>query len=558
MRFIVITLLVGVFTFSSCKKLDLDSIKGASWNPKFATPLAYGTFTVKDMLVKFDSTGMIKTNNGDLSIVTTTDFPAFDASTFVTLPVVSQTLFLAPSQLSVIGAALPPFNVIPNGNVLSTNSTLTQIVDFPMTNGEEISNVNFKKGDMEITLSSDLKHDIELALSFPDFIVGGEPLVDTVRLIYAYDNQPMTKKIKFSLDGAKADFTNGGTGVNKIRVNANGKLIGTGQVVTGKEYLNLNFAIKNLAFNEIKGYFGKMTVGNPLDSILMDQFESFNIKKGMIALTNPSIKMNITNTFGFPLELSLDELSFKELNGGSKVTMVHSPKTESVNYPLYANKGVPAKTTISINKVNTSNLDQLITTTSKYFYVKTGATTNPLGKSGDPINYILGNSKMTVNAEIEIPMEGYASGFERFDTIDAGESFKSLDGTIKSIIIRLVLDNGFPLDIDGSLYFIDGQGNPIKNNGVIIDLLKINPKILASAKVDGTGKVIANTTTINDITLSSELYPFIQNAQNLIFKTSIGTVNGNTKKSVKLRDDYTIGFKLGVNVQAGLKSDNNN
>ena len=551
MRFLIFTISISTLLFSSCKKLELDKISKASWNPKFATPLAYGKFTVKDMLIKFDSTGMIKTNNGELSIVTTSTFPTFDASTFVTLPTVSQTLYLAPSQLSVIASATPPFNTIPNGNVISTSSTMTQIVDFPVTNGEEISSVNFKKGDMEITLASDLKHDIELALSFPDFMVGGEPLVDTVRLIYAYDNQPMTKKIKFSLDGAKADFTNGGTSVNKIRVNANGKLIGTGQVVNGNEYLNLTFSIKNLAFNEIKGYFGKMTVSNPMDSVLINQFETFKIKKGLIGLTNPSIKMNITNTFGFPLELSMDELSFKEIAGGSKVDMVHNPTKETVNYPLYANKGVPAKTTIAINTGNTTNLDQLITTTSKYFYVKTGATTNPLGKAGDPVNYILGTSKMTVDAEIDIPMDGYATGFERYDTIDVGDNLSNMDGVLKDVIIRLVLENGFPLDIDGSLYFIDAQNNPIKNGNVLIDLLKLKPTILASGKLDGSGKVIENTTTINDIELSSDLLPLLKNAKKIIFKTSIGTEGGASKKSVKLCDYYTIAFKLGINIQAG-------
>ncbi len=556
MRFLVISFVLSTLLISSCKKLDLDKIKDASWNPKFATPLAYGKFTVKDMLVKFDSAGMIKTNNGELSIVTTSTFPAFTASTFVILPTVSQTLYLAPSQLSVIGAATPPFNVIPAGNLISTSSTMTQIVDFPVTNGEEISSVNFKKGDMEITLASDLKHDIELALSFPDFMVGGEALVDTVRLIYAYDNQPMTKKIKFSLDGAKADFTNGGTSVNKIRVNANGKLIGTGQVVNGDEYLNLTFAIKNLAFNEIKGYFGKMSVGNPMDSILINQFETFKIKKGLIGLTNPSIKMNITNTFGFPLELSMDELSFKEITGGTKVNMVHNPSKETINYPLYANKGIPAKTTIAVNTSNTTNLDQLITTTSKYFYVKTGATTNPLGKAGDPLNYILGTSKMTVDAEIDVPMEGFATGFDRYDTIEVGDNFSNLEKTVKSIVIRLVLENGFPLDIDGSLYFIDANGNTIKNNGLLIDLLKFNPTILASGKLDASGKVIESTTTINDIALTSDLFPLLKTAKKMVFKSSIGTEGGASKKSVKLFDNYTIAFKLGINIQGGLKSSN--
>jgi hypothetical protein len=103
------------------------------------------------------------------------------------------------------------------------------------------------------------------------------------------------------------------------------------------------------------------------------------------------------------------------------------------------------------------------------------------------------------------------------------------------------------------MYFVDALGNTLKNNGVVIDLLKLNPTILASGKVDANGNVTAATTTINDIVISSEILPLLKTAKKLIFKTSIGTANGAANKSVKLRDDYTIGFKLGVNIQAGIK-----
>ena len=117
----------------------------------------------------------------------------------------------------------------------------------------------------------------------------------------------------------------------------------------------------------------------------------------------------------------------------------------------------------------------------------------------------------------------------------------------------MILNNGFPLEIDGSLFFIDAFGNKLTNNGVEIDLLKLNPTILASGKVDANGSVTAITTTTNDIVISSEILPLLKTAKKLIFKTSLGTTNGAANKSVKLRDDYTIGFKLGVNIQAGLK-----
>ena len=555
MRLLIIVFFVGSIVFTSCKKLDLDSIKSASWNPQFATPLAYGTFTVKDMLVKFDTSGIIKDNNSDLSIVVTSSFPALNASKFITIPDVSQVFDITPPELTAYKSKVAPFNVLPSGVVLNSTAPATQIVNFPLNSGQEITNVDFTSGDLAITISTDLQQDINMVLTFPDFLQGGVPLQDSMQLIYPNNNQPMTKTLKFSLANVKADFTNQGTDVNKIRVNAVGKVIGTGQTVSGNEYLNMTCAVSNSQFSEIKGYFGQITVSNPVDTVLLNQFESFKISKGIIALTNPSIKMNVTNTFGFPIDFTFNSFAFQDITGGQTTPMTHTPTSMTILYPNYASKGNAVTTEIDINTTNTTNLDQLISSVSRYLFVQPSAMTNKNGKTGQP-NYVLGTSQLKLDTEIDIPMEGFATGFERYDTINVQNTFSNLDNTVKNIIVRLVLNNGFPLEIDGSLYFVDDQGNVIKNNGVMIDLLKINPMILASAKEDVTGTVIENTTTVNDITISSDLFPLLKNAKSMVFKSSIGTDQGANKKSVKLRDDYTIGFKIGVNIQGGLKSNN--
>jgi hypothetical protein len=361
----------------------------------------------------------------------------------------------------------------------------------------------------------------------------------------------MSKKITFPLANVKADFTNEGTSYNKIRINASGTVSGTGEEVAGSEYLKLTCAMSKCEFGLVKGYFGQISVANPPDSILLDQFESFKISKGVIGLTNPSIKMNFSNTFGFPVQLGFDTLAYQNKAGGPIVKMIHTPASTPINYPKFSEKGIPAKTTIAINASNTTNLDQLISSVSKYLIVQPSAKTNKDGKTSE-LNYILGNSQLTVDTEIDVPLEGYATGFERLDTIDVDGTF-DVDNSIQSVIIRLILNNGFPLEIDGSLFFIDAFGNKLTNNGVEIDLLKLNPTILASGKVDANGSVTAITTTTNDIVISSEILPLLKTAKKLIFKTSLGTTNGAANKSVKLRDDYTIGFKLGVNIQAGLK-----
>jgi len=547
MRFLVLTTVIVSLAFSSCKKLDLDSIKNASWNPKFATPLAYGTFTVKDMLAKFDSSGVIKNNNGDLSIVVTSSFPVLEASKFIQLPTVSETFDLTPPEIATYGATNAQ---LPLGVDLQTQNANTQIIDFPINSGQEIASIDFTKGDLEITLATTLKQDINVKLSFPDFQVNGVALEDSIKLIYS-NTTPMSKKITFPLANVKADFTNEGTSSNKIRINASGTVSGTGEAVAGSEYLKLTCAMSKCEFGLVKGYFGQISVANPPDSILLDQFESFKISKGEIALTNPSIKMNFSNTFGFPVQLGFDTLAYQNKAGGPIVKMTHTPASMPINYPKFSEKGIPAKTTVPINTSNTTNLDQLISSVSKYLIVQPSAKTNKDGKTTE-LNYILGSSQLTVDTEIDVPLEGYATGFERLDTIDVDGTF-DVDNSIQSVIIRLILNNGFPLEIDGSLFFIDAFGNKLTNNGVEIDLLKLNPTILASGKVDANGSVTAITTTTNDIVISSEILPLLKTAKKLIFKTSLGTTNGTANKSVKLRDDYTIGFKLGVNIQAGLK-----
>jgi hypothetical protein len=547
MRFLVLTTVIVSLAFSSCKKLDLDSIKNASWNPKFATPLAYGTFTVKDMLAKFDSSGVIKNNNGDLSIVVTSSFPVLEASKFIQLPTVSETFDLTPPEIATYGATNAQ---LPLGVDLQTQNANTQIIDFPINSGQEIASIDFTKGDLEITLATTLKQDINVKLSFPDFQVNGVALEDSIKLIYS-NTTPMSKKITFPLANVKADFTNEGTSSNKIRINASGRVSGTGEAVAGSEYLKLTCAMSKCEFGLVKGYFGQISVANPPDSILLDQFESFKISKGEITLTNPSIKMNFSNTFGFPVQLGFDTLAYQNKAGGPIVKMTHTPASMPINYPKFSEKGIPAKTTVPINTSNTTNLDQLISSVSKYLIVQPSAKTNKDGKTTE-LNYILGSSQLTVDTEIDVPLEGYATGFERQDTIDVDGTF-DVDNSIQSVIIRLVLNNGFPLEIDGSMCFIDAFGNKLKNNGVDIDLLKLNPTILASGKVDANGSVTATTTTTNDIIISSEILPLLKTAKKLIFKTSLGTTNGTANKSVKLRDDYTIGFKLGVNIQAGLK-----
>ncbi len=548
MRFLICITLLTFLTFTSCKKLELDKISSSFWNPKLAAPLVYANFQVKDILVKADSSGVIQHNNGVLSVVYNTEFSSLNAASFVSLPDFNQSIDLIPASVVAIGSIPSPLNVIPQN--VSYTSTDQQTIDFPTNNGAELNNVIFKGGALSVNLTTTLKHDIEATISLPDFNVNGTPLTKKLTLNYN-GNIPNSTTISIPLNGAVADFTANNTGINKIRINTDSKITGTGLDVVGNENLSISVNLTGLKFKSITGYFGNLDVAGATDSVSLDLFK--NVTKGVFGLTNPTVKFIVNNSFGFPAELTINDLHTKETGTGSINSMLPNPNKITLNYPTLAEKGQSKKTEIILNKTNTSNIDALVTSVPKYFYFGAGAKANPNGKTAN-LNFIEDTDSLKVKVEAELPMEGYAYGFELSDTIDANGSFKDIDNEINALLFRLEVTNGFPLDVTAQITFLDANHIPIKNNlGNLIKLLKSSDAVLSSGNLDNTGKVISPTVTTTNIQLTSTDIPYLKNAKYIVIAGNLETHNGKSKSSIRLYDDYAISFKLGMQIEGGVK-----
>lgn len=541
---------VAFILFSSCKKLELDKISSSFWNPKLASPLVYGDFTVKDILAKADTSSLIKNNNGVLSIVYNTTFSSLNASSFVKLADFSTSQNLVPSGIADLGNNPAPFNVIPKDSVIS--SIDKQVLDFPVDPGVEINSINFKGGSMDITLATNLKHNIDLTVTLPDFKVNNVTL--TKKLSLKYSNSapvPNSTTLSIPLTNAVADFTANGTGVNKIRINTTAKLTGTGQTVAGSEFVNLNVALNSLQFKTIKGYFGKIDVAGATDSVSLDLFK--NATKGVFGLTNPTVKFIVDNSFGFPAQLNILDLHTKETGTNAINQMIPTQSTIDLNYPTLAEMGQYKQTTIALNKSNTTNIDALVTSIPKYFYFGAGAEANPKGNVGQT-NFIQDIDSLKVKVEAELPLEGYAYGFELGDTLDAKNSFKDLNNTVTSLLFRLEVDNGFPVDVDCQITFLDENYKLIKDgSGNTIELLKTSSSVLKSGAVDNAGKVTSSTKTTTDITLAANEIPYLSKAKYVLIAGNLETHDGKNKTAIQLYENYKIALKLSMQVEGGVK-----
>ena len=89
--------------------------------------------------------------------------------------------------------------------------------------------------------------------------------------------------------------------------------------------------------------------------------------------------------------------------------------------------------------------------------------------------------------------------------------------------------------------------------GNLIKLLKSSDAVLNSGKLDNTGKVISPTVTTTNIQLTSSDIPYLKNAKYIVIAGNLETHNGKSKSSIRLYDDYAISFKLGMQIEGGVK-----
>lgn len=513
-----------------CKKLEFDKIAATAWNPNLAVPLAYSTFGVYDILAVADSTDLVITdpNTGELSLVYRGELYSNTAQEIVQLPNQSANFNLTPTDL-----ALVPAISFPSGQTIQASST-DQIQLTPNA-GVELHALQLKAGNLTIELSTQLKHNVELVLTLPNFTQNGSPITRTITLDYT-GAVPQTSSVSINLQDAQADLTLGGTTVNTFEVETSVTVTGTGQPITGTESVSMDLSMAGLEFENATGYFGQQNFAVSNDSILIKLFQ--NASAGYFELTNPRVDFIIENSFGFPGRLNLSNLKTINANTGQEFPLTGYPSVVNITAPT--NMGQVSTTTLQLNSSNTANMNTLVSSVPKYFYFEGSALSNPDGQTSN-LNFIEDDSRLRVRGELELPLEGFAYGFALKDTIDFNLG-TDID-LIQYVMFRLIVDNGFPVDLAAQMKFMDQNYTPL------FSVFNTPSTLVEAALVDGNGKVTQRTKKVNDIVLTESQVALLSQVKYLEIEGIAQTLNGPNGQVVKLYDDYSIFVKLSMQVE---------
>lgn len=560
-----------ILFITSCKKVDINRISTSTWNPQLALPIAYGSFTISDILNQADSLVdfidpvkrpllQLKINE---SIKGFSVSDAIKLPDFNTLPEQSVYKFsdLNPNDLLQInelakGSLNLRFPFLKIIKRYDPNLQLNQSIDLNFSKGSDlpsefsIKKIKFSKGKLKVNVKYSIPHQTILKFTFNEIKKNNSKLVDS--LVYKTNSNSM----EIDLTGYEADFS-----LNKLTFSIDDIIIiPTAKDIVSSDKIVLGVEMVDVNFESIEGYFGQLKIPPISDTLKIDQLKDL---KGTFGITNPSIKLSVTSGFGIPVELGFENFSVIKKDNSKLNLFVNTPLSiygpENINAP-------DSTSIIVLNSSTVSNFDKLLNSDTKEIQIGGNLYVNK-GSNSSTKNFIKNTSKISLNAEVTVPLTGYANDFKFSDTTD----FTLPSDVLKSLEINLNYRNTLPLDIDADITFLDKFNKPIKKDGKDFNLITSSSQKLIKSpflKYDNDSKSYKlfesdlNNVQYENIIISlkeSDL-PYLKNAVKVVFSGSFDTfkhpdnVAANLNTPITLYDYYGLSIKLFAKAKGKLPS----
>jgi len=507
----------------SCKKTDVKKLSLGEWNPNLAVPLAHSTFDVYDVFAHTNAEDLvvIDPNTGLLALVYKSDIATLNGNQYVSINDFSESKNLS---LSTLGGTVSP----------SFSSTFShsgnEEIDFSFDNSAQIKEFKFDDGDLFFNISSTFRHPVTISFSVPSLKKNGVMFSKTIN-VNAASGSASTATLYEDLAGYVADLTLGNTTSNKLQVNYQITVNGNGNPVLTTDQISLDFGFSSLKMDYAKGFFGTRSLVVPSDSVLLKVFQYSD--EGYFELVDPEIRFYLTNSFGLPISLNINQIRTININNGQVLNLLGYSQQHLLNYPSVM--GDSSLTTIVFTKNNTTNLEQVVSPAPKYVTFDANAVANPNGNTGVD-NFVTKNSRLKAYCEVELPLHGLAHSFKLRDTVNFSTPTEAEN--LKSVMFRLIIDNGFPINVLAKLRFLD------ENYQEVFTYSNDQLLLADAAPVDGNGKVTSNKKKITDLKLSENQIQLLDHVKYIELQAEANTLDFASGKHIKIYESYKLNLKL--------------
>lgn len=300
------------------------------------------------------------------------------------------------------------------------------------------------------------------------------------------------------------------------------------------DVIKIDLKLLNPVFDYLKGYFGQKTSTIKPYSFNLGIEDVLNKLTGTFLISNPSLKLNYSNSFGIPVEVTLNVIGKRKtqtVDLGLKPFQIAYPKSITIRN---------ADSSLAINKSN-SLISNLVSLPSSEINFSGSAKMNPLGATTGRNNYVFGNSGFLGSVEVEVPLEFKINNLQFADTLDNFMKDDSGNSPVKPenfelLLVNIIAKNGFPFGISIKMSLYDSKTRTVKST---VDATGL----LAPAPVDSNGKANGITETSTSIEFTKAFFSSISNTDKIIFQFTLNTKDNST---IKIYSDYRIDFNAAL------------
>lgn len=514
------------FLFHACMKdEDFSNLHYPQYAPEIAAPLVSAKLTIADLLDKTGEQEFLKIDeDGFLTL--------FYHNKLLTESAVDVIEFGDQDVDTTVNIMFPVS--LPDGDSLTLSYSFNQ--KFSNAFDDVVDSIRFVDGNFTISVESDMDHDSKLIITSPYITKNGIPFRKEIALDYN-NILPVSRTINFSLNGYTLIFDHSAN-QNDLRFFFDLRLYGDNNPNPGPYNIQLSIEQTDLRYSAMFGIIKTRSLELLYDKIDLDIFK--NSVGGDFHINDPKITLIFDNSFGLPVSIMVDPLKgTSDVNPPYEVEMV-GPGISSpfiLQAPNYSQVGESVETALYLDKIN-SNIDDFLNLLPSVIEYGVEAIVNPTGVV--PENFVLDTSKISVSIEIEIPLEGYASGFTLQDTIEFSLD-EDLD-IIDWILFRINAESTFPVEAALQVTFLDSLYNPL-------DSLFDVAQVIVPAAVPGPPPLYRTdvpTFRNIDIELGPNKLENIDKEVRYIFLTATLNTSCCPNQVVRIYTDNYIKMKLGV------------
>lgn len=403
--------------------------------------------------------------------------------------------------------------------------------------GVELTRMSVGSGQIDVKTISTINDTLEFIYSLPSARKDGQEVVVRSKLLPAPPGGQVINSTVFDLSGYDIDLTLNGDSVNLFPQRLIGNLIYSGNVVTMDltDSIYINYGLLDIIPSYVEGYLGKLDYSFQ-DNINLDFFDK--VLGGTFNLKNPSAELTFRNSVGMDGQMQVNSFTAENTRTGQSVTL-NAPFLNNSTHipgPKLPNVGQTVETKLRMDRSN-SNIRDFVALLPDRLSFDLDVNANHNIPIGSHENFATDESSIQAFLDLQIPLEGIADQIWLRDTVDMDLTTSSVPDGVEEGTLRLVVENGFPMEAQVQIYFLAG------NNQIIDSLFHGQPAVIPAGTVDNNGFV--------SIPMESTLESFFDlmrmDKLTLRGKRAVASFKLSTKpngQEVKIYSTYGINFKL--------------